>query len=186
MPEVRKRVLYCAILLIVVGATSCLFGAVYFSSSKPMPYHLAFIGMSFEELIEFNPNLAALLAVMVRTVGVCEFAVGILVIGIALGAFRRAERWAWLTVFPAVSVVLADILRACFAGDVPVKWVVLALVLLFFIKAFHNSEIFLFSHARLAFGKNLLSLRRTVSEQVNYCHRHGFCWVEDSKLGILY
>ena len=131
MPEVRKRVLYCAILLIVVGATSCLFGAVYFSSSKPMPYHLAFIGMSFEELIEFNPNLAALLAVMVRTVGVCEFAVGILVIGIALGAFRRAERWAWLTVFPAVSVVLADILRACFAGDVPVKWVVLALVLLF-------------------------------------------------------
>jgi hypothetical protein len=79
MPEVRKRVLYCAILLIVVGATSCLFGAVYFSSSKPMPYHLAFIGMSFEELIEFNPNLATLLAVMVRTVGVCEVAVGILV-----------------------------------------------------------------------------------------------------------
>jgi len=127
MPEVRKRVLYCAILLIVVGATSCLFGVVYLFSSEPMPYHLAFIGMGFEEIQEFNPNLAAFLAGIVRTVGACELGIGIFGIGIAFGAFRRAERWAWVTTFPAVSVVLADMLRASFSMRVPVRWVILAL-----------------------------------------------------------
>jgi hypothetical protein len=101
MPEVRKRVLYCSYLLILIGVVSCLFGTVYIFSSEPMPYHLAFIGMGFEEIRNLNPNLAAFLASIVTTVGACELALGILAIAITLAPFRRAERWAWIT---AVSV----------------------------------------------------------------------------------
>lgn len=55
MPEVRKRFRYCSYLLAVVAATSCLFGVVYCLATKPMPYHLAFVGMSFEKIKNSNP-----------------------------------------------------------------------------------------------------------------------------------
>ena len=130
MPEVRKRVRYCSYLLTVVAATSCLFGVVYFFLSQPMPYHLAWIGMSFEEIKDFNPNLALWMAGSVNTVGTFMVGFGILAIGIALGAFRRAEPWAWLTLLLALPIVLGRVTLGSFLVDAPVKWVVLALALL--------------------------------------------------------
>jgi hypothetical protein len=130
MPEVRQRVRYCSYLLAVVAATSCLIGTVYFLSSEPMPYHLAAIGMSFEEIRGVNPNLALFLARTVNTLGVFQVGIGILAIGIALGAFRRAEPWAWFTLVPALSIVLARITLATFRVDAPVKWVALLLLFL--------------------------------------------------------
>ena len=131
MPEVRRRVVVCSYLLVLIAATSCLFGLIYFFSSEPMPYHLAFIGMSFEELKDFNPNLASFLAGIVNTVGAFQVGIGILAIGVAIGAFRRTERWAWLTLLPPMSIVLSRIMRGSFSTGAPVKWVTVALALLF-------------------------------------------------------
>ena len=131
MPEIGNRVQYCSYLLILIGVVSCLFGITYIFSSQPMPYHLSFIGMSFEDIRNLNPNLAAFLASIVKSVGACELALGILAVGIALGPFRRTERWAWITVLPAVSIVLADLLRASFFIGAPVRWLILALAILF-------------------------------------------------------
>ena len=131
MPEVRKRVVYCSYLLALVGATSCLFGVVYISSSEPMPYHLAFVGMRFEEIRDVNPNLAAFFASLIRSLGACFLGIGILGIGIAFRYFQRAERWAWLVVFPAVSIVLADMLRASFLVGADVRWLIVGLTVLF-------------------------------------------------------
>lgn len=131
MPEVRKRVVICSYLLALIAATSCLTGTVYFLSSQPMPYHLAFTRMTFEEIKDFNPNLALFLARSVNTLGVFQVGIGILAMGIALGAFRRAEPWAWITLLPALSIVLARIILASFRLDAPVKWGGLALGFLF-------------------------------------------------------
>lgn len=131
MPEVKRRVMYCSYLLTVVAATSCLFGIVYCLATKPMPYHLAFVGMSFEEIQDSNPNLALFLTSLIRTYGACLLGIGILGIGIAFSSFRRAERWAWLVVFSGVSIVLADSLRASFLVGADVRWLIVVLTLLF-------------------------------------------------------
>ncbi len=131
MPEVGTRVRGSIVLLVLVAAVSCVFGIVYFFASEPMPYHLAFIGMTFEEIREVNPNLAAFLLSLMKSFGVSLVAIGILAFGVAFYAFRRAERWAWLALLPAVSIVLADLLRASFFIQAPVRWLILFLTVLF-------------------------------------------------------
>jgi len=86
MPEVRKRVLYCSYLLTVVAATGRIIGVIYFFSSERMPYHLAWIGMSFQEIKDFNPNLALWMGGSVNTVGTFMVGFGTLAMGIVLGA----------------------------------------------------------------------------------------------------
>ena len=130
MPEVRKRVRYCSYLLAVVGATTCLFGVVYMISSQPMPYHLAYVGMSFEEIRDFNPNLAFFVAGIINYLGAFQVSIGILAIGVALVAFRRLERWAWLTLVPSLSIVLTSSVQISLRLDAPVKWVTISLALL--------------------------------------------------------
>jgi hypothetical protein len=131
MAEVRKRVVYCSYLLAVIAATSCLVGTVYFFSSEPMPYHLAAIGMTFEEIRGVNPNLALFLARTVNTLGVFQIGIGILAVGIALGAFRRAELWAWFTLLPGLSILLGRIMLGTFRIGAPVRWLALTMTLTF-------------------------------------------------------
>jgi hypothetical protein len=75
-----------------------------------MPYHLNFIGMSFEGVQSFNPKLGDLLMVLIKVAGVCFLGLGIFGIGIALKPFRRAERWVWVTAFPAMLIPIKDFL----------------------------------------------------------------------------
>lgn len=130
MPEARKRVRYCSYLLAVVAATTCLFGVVYMFSSQPMPYHLAYVGMSFEEIGAFNPNLASFVAAIINYLGAFQVSMGILAIGVALVAFRRAERWAWLTLVPSLSIVLTSSVYNSLRLDAPVKWVTISLAII--------------------------------------------------------
>jgi len=133
MPEVRKRVRYCSILLVLVALPSCLFGAVYCLTSKPNAIHLRFIGMSYEEIESFNPNLAEFLSKIIGTRGAFELGLGILGIGVAINAFRRAERWAWLFLFPTMLLVILVVLRTTLVVGTAVTWLVLAQLGLFFI-----------------------------------------------------
>ena len=129
MPEVSNRVRYCSYLLAVVAATTGLFGIVYMFSSQPMPYHLAYVGMSFEEIRAFNPNLASFAATIINYLGAFHVSSGILLVGIALVPFQRLERWAWLTLVPSMSVVVTSSVLNSFRSNAPVKWVILALAL---------------------------------------------------------
>lgn len=133
MSEVGKRVRVSSVLLVLVAAIAVIFGIVYCLASEPMPYHLAFIGMSFEEIQDVSPRLAAFLLSLMKSFGASLVAIGVLAFGITLFSFRRAERWAWLALFPAVSIVLADLLRASFFIGAPVRWLILVLTLLFLI-----------------------------------------------------
>ncbi len=53
--------------------------------------------------------------------------------GITFHGVRRGERWAWLALFPAVCIVLADLFRASFFIRAPERWLILVLTLPFII-----------------------------------------------------
>ena len=105
-----KRVKVCSILLIVVAAICIVYGLQYLIISRPMAYHLNYIGNSFEDVKNFNLKLAQLLMLSIRVEGVSFLATGIIVLGIAFGPFRRAERWIWYTVFPALLILMISLL----------------------------------------------------------------------------
>ncbi|KPJ51361.1 hypothetical protein AMJ40_00225 [candidate division TA06 bacterium DG_26] len=130
------RVRYCSILLVVVALVSCVFGLIYCFIPRPMPYHLQFIGVSLEEIGDFNPRLAQWVMFLIRIVGICFLSIGVLVIGIALKAFRRSERWAWVTVFPAAMVVIIPLTTITFYTGEAVKWVMTGLLVLSLIAMF--------------------------------------------------
>ena len=45
-------------------------GLAYFLKAEPMPYHLEYIGMNFEELEQFNPRLADFMGKTIRMSGI--------------------------------------------------------------------------------------------------------------------
>jgi hypothetical protein len=110
MAAVNKRVAFCSVLLIVVSVVALLYGLMYCFTPTPAPYHLAFMGVSFEDLKGSSPRIAEMLMINLRVIGVCFLALGIIVLGIALGPFRRAERWVWIVTFPALLILLIPIL----------------------------------------------------------------------------
>ena len=109
MPEVGRRVLYCSNLLAVIAVVLCLIGLLYSTVSKPLPYHLASTGMTYEEIKDFNPYVADFMTHSVRTIGIYTIALGIFLFVVAVKPFRRSEKWAWfallMTVFPVIRLL---------------------------------------------------------------------------------
>lgn len=131
MAAVNKRVGFCSVLLIIVAVVALLYGLMYCFSPTPAPYHLKFMGVEFEELRSSSPRIAKMLMINLRVIGVNFLALGILALGIALGPFKRAERWVWLTTFPALLVLLIPILLVSIkiGGAMPISASGLTLVL---------------------------------------------------------
>ena len=123
MPEVRRRVLYCSFLLIVVAVVRFTIGLAYFLKAEPMPYHIEYIGISLEEVERFNPNLAYFMSTSTRMSGIGLMSLGVFLFGIAAVPFRRAERWAWITVFVAVFLPLLGVLRTSFTIGGSIRWI---------------------------------------------------------------
>ncbi|HEU65294.1 MAG TPA: hypothetical protein ENN57_01345 [Chloroflexi bacterium] len=58
-----------SIILIIVALFSVIMGIVYIARGTLMEYHEEFLGMTMEDIREFNPNLAALATIFVRLAG---------------------------------------------------------------------------------------------------------------------
>ena len=133
MPEVRKRVLCCSILLILVALVRFTLGLTYFLKAEPMPYHIEYVGMSLTEVEQFNPKLADFMCKSTRASGIGLMALGIFLFAVASVPFRRAERWAWITVFVAVFLPLLGMLQTSLAIGGVIRWIILGQLALFLI-----------------------------------------------------
>ena len=134
MAAINKRIGFCSILLVVVAAIALLYGLLYSFIPTPMPYHLQYMGMNFDEIRNSNPGIAEMLIINLRVVGVGFLSIGLLLLGIALGPFRRAERWVWFFTLPALLVLLIPLLLISIkvGGTPPIAASGLSLALHFF------------------------------------------------------
>jgi hypothetical protein len=56
-----------------------------------------YTGQSWPDFASASPKLAELYRINLREVGFLALSIGALVIGVALAAYRKGERWAWFT-----------------------------------------------------------------------------------------
>jgi hypothetical protein len=84
-----------SIILIILALISFVVGIVYATTGAFMPYHQQFVGITMEEVREFNPHLADMVAVFIRSMGTLMISVGILLTAVVYYGLRKAERWAW-------------------------------------------------------------------------------------------
>ncbi len=94
-----------SIILIIVALFSFVIGVVYVAKGALMSYHEEFIGMTMEDIANFNPSLATLAAVFIRLAGTLFIGVGILLIAVIHYGLRKAERWAWWTTLIGMGIV---------------------------------------------------------------------------------
>jgi len=128
-----KRIKYSSILLLVIFAAGCLFGVAYIAATTLMPYHLDYIGMSSADIQNFSPKLHNLILVFLKLMGLSGLLIMANGIVITLIPFRRAERWAWISLFAVGLIDLISLLAVTFYVGAWIKWVMLALIALFLV-----------------------------------------------------
>ena len=128
-----KRIKYCSILLVVIQAAGGLLGVAYIAATTLMPYHLDYIGMSSADIQNFSPKLHNLILVFLKMIGVYQLLIMVYGIAITLIPFRRAERWAWISLFAVGLIDLISLLAVTFYVGAWIKWVMLALIALFLV-----------------------------------------------------
>jgi len=128
-----KRIKYSSILLLVILAAGCLFGVAYIAATTLMPYHLDYIGMSSADIQNFSPKLHNLILVFLKLMGLSGLLIMANGIVITLIPFRRAERWAWISLFAVGLIDLISLLAVTFYVGAWIKWVMLALIALFLV-----------------------------------------------------
>jgi hypothetical protein len=128
-----KRIKYSSILLLVILAAGCLFGVAYIAATTLMPYHLEYIGMSSADIQNFSPKLHNLILVFLKLMGLSGLLIMANGIVITLIPFRRAERWAWISLFAIGLIDLISLLAVTFYVGAWIKWVMLALIALFLV-----------------------------------------------------
>jgi hypothetical protein len=72
-----------------------------------MPYHEELVGMTIDDIANFNPNLATLVAVFIRLTRTLFIGVGILLIAVIHYGLRKAERRAWCSTLVGMGAVNA-------------------------------------------------------------------------------
>ncbi len=96
------------ILLFASSAVLAIYSILYlFFLSRPP----AIVGKTLEEIVAFSPGLASFLKVTIIFSGAAILGLGIFGMVIARISYRKAERWAWYTIwylpiFTAVGVVV--------------------------------------------------------------------------------
>ena len=88
----EKRLKVAAIMLYVFAAYIILFGLVYLTWPRIMPYHERFLGKTFEEL---DPKMALLSVASMKVVGALALSMGIGFVMMIRFQFSRGDRHAW-------------------------------------------------------------------------------------------
>jgi hypothetical protein len=79
----------------VTAAISLLLGSVYLTRGSFMPYHGDALGLPWREL---DPALQTLLLALMDVAGAGWIAVGVAVLALLVGPFRRGEQWSRLLI----------------------------------------------------------------------------------------
>jgi len=99
-----------SILILLVNLVLILFGAVYAFYGKLMPYHLAFLGMTPEEISALNPNFLTLANLSIVLIGFLFLSDGIVNILIWYKSFRKGEKWAWFAALLSGALIIIPLM----------------------------------------------------------------------------
>jgi hypothetical protein len=116
-----RRFRIAAIIIVIVDASLILWGAM----AALMPGHLlgprgapilqagyeGFTAASWQQLSAASPRATAYITLLFRTYGAYCVAFGVAGVGIALGAFRRGDRWAWWALLIGNTIALVSAMR---------------------------------------------------------------------------
>ncbi len=98
------------ILFYIISVAAIGFGAMYFFRHHIMDYHVAFLGMSEDEIKSFNPKLIDLLLAMIHIMGATFITIGITGLIITYSSFRKGVKWAWYSLFVLFTLSLTPML----------------------------------------------------------------------------
>ena len=124
-----KRLALSWKILAGVGVMAVLMG-LWFIFLRPtvvlLPEDSRFTGLTPEQFQALSPKLFEWAGFVFRSWGAFAIGLGVLITGVAINAYRRGERWAWLTlavaglltfsIFFAVNVALGSDFRLAIAG----------------------------------------------------------------------
>jgi hypothetical protein len=86
-------------MILVADAAIVLYGALALATPSLLTAgYESYSGTSWTSLVARTPVTAAYLLLVYRMVGGLNVALGITLIALIVGPFRRGERWAWFTV----------------------------------------------------------------------------------------
>jgi hypothetical protein len=94
-------------MLYVVAGAALLFGFLYSFSPTLMPYHERALGMTHEQL---QPEVAALFLTMMRVIGASFLSIGVALVLLVAGPFRKGDRWTWWVILFMGLICLVPIL----------------------------------------------------------------------------
>jgi hypothetical protein len=116
-------------ILVTIGVAAFLMG-LWFILLRPsvvlLPEDSRFTGLTPEQFQALSPKLFEWAGFVFRSWGAFAIGLGVLIVGVAMNAYRHAERWAWLTlaiaglltfsIFFLVNMVLGSDFRLIIAG----------------------------------------------------------------------
>ena len=116
-------------ILTAIGLVAVLMG-LWFILLRPsvvlLPEDSRFTGLTSEQFQALSPKLFEWAGFVFRSWGAFAIGLGVLIIGVARNAYRRGERWAWLTlaiaglltlsIFLTVNMALGSDFRYVIAG----------------------------------------------------------------------
>jgi hypothetical protein len=86
------------VVILVADAGIVLYGALAVATPSLLTAgYASYSGQSWTSLVARAPETAAYLLLVYRMVGGLNIALGITLIALIVGPFRRSERWAWFT-----------------------------------------------------------------------------------------
>lgn len=97
-------------LILIVNVVLMIFGLIYAIYGKLMPYHLAFIGLTLEEIALLPPNLITLSNLSIILIGFLFLSSGATTTLIWYKSFRKGEKWAWLAVLISNGLVFIPLI----------------------------------------------------------------------------
>lgn len=128
--EDEKLIKIATCIMIITIITMLIFGIVYAIRGTLMTYHLDYIGKSEGQLRSENPKLMEVIGIIIRILGVTYISYSIILIIITYGPFRKAEKWARVSMFMAfLTVTVPFLIILSYAINLPFIIVLIDLIL---------------------------------------------------------
>jgi hypothetical protein len=136
---VSKKLRAASIMLYIVSGVAVLSGLKYIFSSRMMPYHEAFLGMTQEQL---DPKVAEFILLQLKGAGAACLSIAVALAMLVKGPFSKGDIWAWwiILIMPLLSLVPLMVISLKIGVSGP-WWVIgIAVILVIAAAAISKSE----------------------------------------------